>query len=378
MNTKTRHPDCIIFTREWDDHAVALKLRLSQIGISSRVVSWSNFPSNHRASISFSGRGETSIPLNLSIHPDQICHAKLFIFRKLPARNFSFCISANDVEFAKSETESFILGAYAIIAEKYRCINNPISGWLASSKPFQIELAQQIGFNIPSTIITNDPSKALQFLRDHPCGVVAKSMRPGMWITKNGNVVPTLARVINSEDIERNRSSILQCPVIFQEYISDGKDIRIVVIGRNVFSAYIKRRSIDYLTPDWKIEYYLNRNILIEPIYIPDDISYLCIKLTRGLNLDYCVIDLRRDSNGRIYFLEINPYGQWLWMDMVNNKFPLLDCFAKYVAKLLDINIKSCEKMHSIANYLKRETIINEARLTFSGESEEKTFFYFE
>ncbi|MCL4392569.1 hypothetical protein M1145_00275 [Patescibacteria group bacterium] len=42
--------------------------------------------------------------------------------------------------------------------------------------------------------------------------------------------------------------------------------------------------------------------------------------MNKCYNLNYSAIDLMEDKNGKIYFLELNPNGQYLW---VENKLDL-------------------------------------------------------
>ena len=41
----------------------------------------------------------------------------------------------------------------------------------------------------------------------------------------------------------------------------------------------------------------------------------MCIELTRKLNLNYSAIDMILDENNDYVFLEINPNGQWAWIE---------------------------------------------------------------
>lgn len=53
---------------------------------------------------------------------------------------------------------------------------------------------------------------------------------------------------------------------------------------------------------------------------MPKDIETTLLRLNKCYNLNYSAIDLMEDKNGKIYFLELNPNGQYLW---VENKLDL-------------------------------------------------------
>jgi glutathione synthase/RimK-type ligase-like ATP-grasp enzyme len=48
---------------------------------------------------------------------------------------------------------------------------------------------------------------------------------------------------------------------------------------------------------------------------LPDEIAAACIALTRGFGLKFAAIDLARRIDGGHTFFEINPNGQWAWIE---------------------------------------------------------------
>ena len=49
---------------------------------------------------------------------------------------------------------------------------------------------------------------------------------------------------------------------------------------------------------------------------IPKSIELKCIELVKRLELKFGAIDLIKDKNDNFVFLEINPNGQWAWIEM--------------------------------------------------------------
>lgn len=52
-----------------------------------------------------------------------------------------------------------------------------------------------------------------------------------------------------------------------------------------------------------------------ERIELPREIEEKCFALMKCLNLRYGAIDLVCDRKGKLWFLEINPNGQWAWIE---------------------------------------------------------------
>jgi glutathione synthase/RimK-type ligase-like ATP-grasp enzyme len=50
---------------------------------------------------------------------------------------------------------------------------------------------------------------------------------------------------------------------------------------------------------------------------LPADLAERCLELVRAYGLEFAAIDLVRARDGRYVFLEINPNGQWAWLEQV-------------------------------------------------------------
>ena len=52
-----------------------------------------------------------------------------------------------------------------------------------------------------------------------------------------------------------------------------------------------------------------------EECKLSKDIEESLLRLNKYYNLNYSAIDLIQDKNDEIYFLELNPNGQYLWIE---------------------------------------------------------------
>ena len=103
-----------------------------------------------------------------------------------------------------------------------RWVNPPFSTRRAESKPLQLRLASRCGLRIPRTAFSKDPSAVRALARSSP-DLIYKRVSP---ITRP----PTATRSVESTDFER-MDDLPNCPVLFQEYIHAGADLRVTVIG---------------------------------------------------------------------------------------------------------------------------------------------------
>lgn len=156
------------------------------------------------------------------------------------------------------------------------------------SKPYQAQLIREQGFSVPETLVTNDPEAVKDFHSRH-----------GRVVYKSMSGVRSIVHELTQADYGR-LSSIRWCPVQFQEFVS-GTDVRVHVVGKDVFATRIVSDGIDYR--------YATREGLsteLEETVLPDDVAARCTALAESLDLPFAGIDLRM-SAGRIVCFEVNP-----------------------------------------------------------------------
>ena len=100
-------------------------------------------------------------------------------------------------------------------------------------------------------------------------------------------------------------------PVIFQEFVPAEADLRVTVMGSHCVAAAIRTAPSSYRY-DYRMD--LERST-VELFALPGKIEARLLALMRRLGLVYGAIDLRLTLDGRFVFLEINPSGQWLFIE---------------------------------------------------------------
>lgn len=103
------------------------------------------------------------------------------------------------------------------------------------------------------------------------------------------------------------------CPVIFQAYVPKLFELRITVVGKQVFAAEIHSQQANHTRHDWRR--YDNYKTPHLPHQLPCSMEQRCVHLVEQLGLSYGAIDMVVTPDGRYVFLEINPNGQYLWIE---------------------------------------------------------------
>lgn len=190
-----------------------------------------------------------------------------------------------------------------------RWLSSPFAILRAEDKPRQLALAASLELAIPETLISNDFDAVAAFVAAG--GAIGKPLRHSLIERGNAGEVLFTARL--QPLTHGDRPAVALAPAIYQREIRKAYDIRVTVIGNRVFAVAIHSQEHDETEVDWRSGTRLD--LRHEPITLPDDVSQKCLSLTRALDLRYGAIDLIADNDGQHWFLEINPNGQWAWIE---------------------------------------------------------------
>ncbi len=200
-------------------------------------------------------------------------------------------------------------------------INNPLKNHRAENKILQLRLASKIGFNIPKTCITSSKEKALEFSRDCGNQIIAKALSIPLVEYPEKDFFIFTNKVSSIETFTESEFKL--APTIFQEAITPKSDYRITVVGKNCFAVKIESPDNMAIPIDWRLD---KRRLKYTSVKIPSDVEAKCFKLVKDLGLVFGAIDLI-ETKGSFYFLEINPNGEWGWLQKEAN-LPIAESLA--------------------------------------------------
>lgn len=284
-----------------DTHAVCLAgLIRSRFQLATRIWDARSLPSLTRFSYSPPSRDEILFRCQeLTFSSDSII--SIWARRFSPFR-IDKSVSKRPVRaFCGRECQSLLYGA--LDACGVPVINRPADEVAASRKPLQLARARETGFKIPRTLMTNDPTQIREFVRqaNRPC--IYKTFTPTPSLM-------TETRILRKSDL-RHLASLRLAPMIVQEYVERGLDVRVNVFGNKVFAAEVSPR-IKYAKVDWRLD--LTAKWRVHEL--PDVETSRAVDLIKRLGLRYGSLDLRRGRDGQYYFFEVNPSGQFLFIEV--------------------------------------------------------------
>jgi len=221
-------------------------------------------------------------------------------------------------KFVRNEVATSLWSFYTTL--KARWVNPPLVGTklLEDNKLFQLEFASKIGLNVPETIITNDPDEVTRFAERHSGVVVLKPLYTSCIVSSSDELFLIYTRKLTTKEIRGEADTIRSCPVFVQQYIPKKLELRITVVGAQVFSCAIYSQERNESACDWRHSDIAS--LRHETFQLPANVEDKVKKLVNTLGLVYGAIDMIVTPSDEFFFLEINPNGQWLWIEQITGQ----------------------------------------------------------
>lgn len=228
--------------------------------------------------------------------------------------------------FTKKETKTMLTWLWGCLEDRF-WVNHPQSNRVAGNKLLQEHVARGYGVRTPDYLITNDYRKARRFVDQYPT-VVVKPISGGMVKRKNDYHLIYTNRLSDKDLLKLGL--VTYAPTFFQEYIPKSFELRITVVGNSVFACRINSQDSEKTKDDWRRYDFDNVDHL--PYDLPNRIEDFCHKLVNHFGLHFGAIDMIVTPKGEYVFLEINPNGQWAWIEDLTG-MPITDALVDILEK---------------------------------------------
>ncbi|MFJ5025163.1 ATP-grasp ribosomal peptide maturase [Streptomyces goshikiensis] len=181
-------------------------------------------------------------------------------------------------------------------------VNHPHRIGDAEFKPSGLAAAVASGFRVPDTLFTSDPHAARAFIKRRQA-VIYKPLSTPLYRIDG---VPCTVEVLEVE-AEEIDDSVAGTAHLFQERIDKVADVRVTVIGDDIFCV-----RIDSGLLDWRTDYSRLTYSVVQP---PPGITEALRAYLARFGLVFGAFDFAVDHVGQWWFLECNSSGQWAWME---------------------------------------------------------------
>jgi hypothetical protein len=193
-----------------------------------------------------------------------------------------------------------------------RWMNHPTCNVRASHKLEQLTRAAACGLRVPQTLVTQARSELNAFWHVYDGRVVAKPLASGYLERPDGSVASIYTnRVLG---VHLDAAPLAPCPTLFQEEIVKRLDVRVTLIDDRVTAVAMRRtvggeQIVDIRRDNME---YVN----YEVISIPASVDAALRAIIRSYGLRFAAVDFAITPKDEWVFFEINPNGQWAWMDL--------------------------------------------------------------
>lgn len=217
--------------------------------------------------------------------------------------------------FILQSYRSLLDNSFNLIDAKW--LSSPENIYKSENKLYQLKTAKELGFNVPKTLVTNDRNALIAFFMNCNKNVIIKPICVGRIEAETESQL-LFANKLREEHLE-NISQFDLTPCIFQEFIEKELDIRLTIVGEKIFSASVNSQTDSETKVDWR-----RKKIKFEKFALPKNVEAQCLALTKKLGLSFGAIDIVKSKQGDYFFLEINPNGQWAWIE-IDTGLPISD-----------------------------------------------------
>lgn len=232
-------------------------------------------------------------------------------------------LDADSAMFYRGETKELVKSLALALPHAF-WVTSPHVLYVAKVKFNQLAVASQAGLWVPKTLITRDAILARAFFDSCPNGIVAKSLKVP-YIESAEAYFALRTQTITRADLDDQ--SLFISPVIFQERIWRTYELRIVAVGRTLFA--FKAVSNDAGSTDIRTSG--PENIRYTPVDVSSALRVKILEMLRRFDLPFSSMDLLVDEQDREWFVDLNPNGQWLWLDP-NTDLGISDAFVQMLA----------------------------------------------
>ena len=243
--------------------------------------------------------------------------------RPRPAGHDPRITDPREAAWAANETYEAMAGFWDALPITW--VSPPKAIETAMMKTWQLPAAKSAGLEVPQTLVTSDPEEARAFVdRLGPDRVICKafSATESHWRE---------TRQVGATEYEL-LDRVQLAPVIFQELVPAEVDLRVTIVGEQVFAAAIHSQELPYPL-DFRLFLDTGRGVPMRPAVLPEDVTQALHGLLKVAGLRYGAVDMRRTPDGRHVFLEVNPAGQWRFVEEVTGQ-PITAAMAMLLTAL--------------------------------------------
>lgn len=205
-------------------------------------------------------------------------------------------------------------------------VSHPDASRHAENKLIQLRAAHTAGLRYPRTLVSQNPDSIRKFCAALSNQVVVK--------TVSGTYLAPLTPGRVDEGVLASDAAMRLSPAIYQEIIPGTRHLRVHMFGDEFHAALIRCEHLD-----WRFHL---EDSQVEPYRLPLRLRNRLAETMRLLNLNMGVIDLKLTPEGEPVWLEVNPQGQFLFIEGLAPEMRLTDALTDFFCRELEGQHANC------------------------------------
>lgn len=327
----------VIVTDKFDSHTDMVMIELRKMGHQPVRLHPADFPMSASITLTFdqhSWGGE----LGLRKGPLALDEIKSVWWRRPEPHVVADDLPKAERSFARKETGHTFLGLWSILDCYWMSFPPHIRR--ASNKIEQLQRAAHLGFRVPRTLITNDPEQVRQFYEEcHGQMIYKTQVAPVLdWATREPGPpggeeeagVPMIYTTLITQEHLDVLETVRTAPCQFQELIPKRLELRVTIIGDDIFVCEIHSQEDERTSLDWR---HYEAPIPYKKGSLPPEVAAKCFAMMKSYGLNYSAFDLILTPEGEYVFIENNPAGQCFFIQDYIPEFKMVEAVASYLLR---------------------------------------------
>jgi glutathione synthase/RimK-type ligase-like ATP-grasp enzyme len=229
------------------------------------------------------------------------------LFAPLPSLNL---LQGDLDNFVRVQTSATLTALFTSLQTHW--VGQPSRLRRAEVKALQVLEASTAGLATPATLISNDPERAARFVQslgDAECAI--KPLIATRVDGEGGARLPLTTILPRGHALD----SVALAPNIFQPYVEKAYELRCVVMGDKIFTAKLDSQAHESTRRDWRAGELEAEDVQYEAFDLPERVEAGLHRLMRSFEINFASIDMIVTPEDEFVFLDLNPNGQWLWLE---------------------------------------------------------------
>jgi glutathione synthase/RimK-type ligase-like ATP-grasp enzyme len=320
----------LIVTNRTDLHADIVAGKIVAHGGSTFRLNLDDFPRDYSLALDFTGDGWVGEIVHVPTDDRLQLSTIGSVWMRKPA-DYAFPsedLALQEKQFACAEMDQFLIGLLHCLDCYW--MSHPIAIRRANWKSEQLLRAARMGFRVPSSLIANRREAVDAFRAARGNDIVFKALSSPSLAAEKVAPEDRIAHGLPTTHITNGHGELLDAvrefPCFFQEYIPKRHEVRVTVIGNQVFAARIHSQDDPHTAVDFRD---FSAEIKYEAERLPQDIEARCREFVQSYRLNYGAIDLIVTPDDEYVFLENNPAGQFLFVEQLVPELAMCDALAR-------------------------------------------------